>query len=315
MAEDIVSLTADLYDFMSSSESIGGRDTQSERLREWAHELAERFARARADCVVELSATVAETVENLRAVGRELTGHRPRLSELRGRWRSLGYNYEAMFAYIKQRRLPVPADVRLVHLKPKNYFRNLFHVSCGVGSVLMYELVFDRRDAIVASCGVVLIFALMELSRRFSTRVNAWMVDRLMGRISRPNEVHRIPAATWFAAALAIGVIFMPQRAIELGCLVLGVGDPIASLVGKRWGRVKLWGEKSLVGTLGFVTASVLVALVFLALTAPQMSLPSRLGVAFGVAIAGAVAELFSRRVDDNFSIPLIAGAVAAILL
>ena len=61
---------------------------------------------------------------------------------------------------------------------------------------------------------------------------------------------------------MVIGVYFLPQHAVEAGALVLGIGDPIASIVGKTWGKTKVWGEKSLEGSLGFFGIAVL-ALVF----------------------------------------------------
>jgi dolichol kinase len=41
--------------------------------------------------------------------------------------------------------------------------------------------------------------------------------------------------------------------------LALGVGDPAAAWVGRRWGTLKILGRKSLQGTLAFVAAATLV--------------------------------------------------------
>ena len=79
----------------------------------------------------------------------------------------------------------------------------------------------------------------MDLLRRFSATWNKRFVHSIFNKISRPGEAYKIPSATWYVIALTIGVAFMPKIAIELSTLVLAVGDPIASLVGKRWGELK----------------------------------------------------------------------------
>ena len=56
--------------------------------------------------------------------------------------------------------------------------------------------------------------------------------------------------------------------------LVLGVGDPCATLVGKRWGKnYKIYGQKSLAGFIGFVTASFTVVFLFLFIRRPLLDL------------------------------------------
>jgi dolichol kinase len=85
--------------------------------------------------------------------------------------------------------------------------------------------------------------------------------------------------------------------------------------VGKRWGRWKLLGEKSLLGTLGFFGATLVATAVFLLLVAPGLGVLSILGICAAVALVGAVTELLSSRLDDNLTIPLVAGGVAYLLL
>ena len=74
--------------------------------------------------------------------------------------------------------------------------------------------------------------------------------------------------------------------------LVLGVGDPCATLVGKRWGKYyKLIGQKSLAGFIGFVTASFTVVFLFLYIRRPLLDLSLTVFIA---ATAGFVGTLYS---------------------
>ena len=135
-----------------------------------------------------------------------------------------------------------------------------------------------------------------------------------MGKISRPHESHQVPAATWYAVAILMGVILFPQHAIELGLLVLAIGDPVASLVGKTWGKTKIFREKSVAGTLGFVVSASLLSFGFLSVVVGMTALKA-LGIAVAVSTVGAVAEIYSHRLDDNFTVPLAVGAAATFLL
>ena len=90
---------------------------------------------------------------------------------------------------------------------------------------------------------------------------------------------------------------------------MLGVGDPVAGLIGRRWGRTKLVGGRSLEGSLAFVAAGGIAAAIALIAYYPTLSLGVIAALAFTAALAGALAELLVRKVDDNFSIPVAAGA------
>ncbi|MFW6303540.1 MAG: hypothetical protein ACOC2L_02870, partial [Candidatus Sumerlaeota bacterium] len=88
-------------------------------------------------------------------------------------------------------------------------------------------------------------------------------------------------------------------------------GDPIAALVGKRWGRHKLpvVKEKSWEGSLASLALCLFLgaALTF----GPETR---GMGLAFGVAAIGALAfavtEALPIPLDDNFYLPVITGAM-----
>ena len=86
---------------------------------------------------------------------------------------------------------------------------------------------------------------------------------------------------------------------------VLGLGDPIAGLVGRAWGKVPLMNERTLEGSLAFVTAAFLAVWGYIALCFPDIELPRAILLASVAAVSGAAIELLSRRIDDNFAIPI----------
>ena len=102
-----------------------------------------------------------------------------------------------------------------------------------------------------------------------------------------------------------IAVAMADKAHAQLASLVLGIADPAASLVGKRWGKLKLFRDRSVLGTATFVCVGSIGSMIFL------MAYSSLNGFAIGVtalvaAVAGAAAELISgERLDDNLSIPV----------
>jgi dolichol kinase len=308
----IIDLTSGLYRLMATAEAALLRKRQLAedvrlRLLARAQALADQFAAARASASARVAANLGAAAAHLRRLGaalEERTGWHP---ELRARWHALGRQYEAL-----RIQLQPAAGVTFPSLKPRNLYRNLFHACMGVGSTLLYQLVLSRSTLIVLGAGILGLFILMDVIRRVSPTWNERFVQRIFGAISRPGEAHRVPSATYYVAALTLGAILLPQHGIEVGALILGLGDPAASLVGKRWGRRKLIGEKSLAGSLAFFVVGTIAATTLLVLVRPALGLGA-VAIAAAAALAGALVELLP--VEDNLTIPLVAGLVAALLL
>ncbi len=83
------------------------------------------------------------------------------------------------------------------------------------------------------------------------------------------------------------------------------VGDPAAVLIGQRYGK-HFYGHRTFEGSLGFLAAASVVALV-----APGLPLAVGLIGAF----VAAVTEALSFNIDDNATVPLVSGLVMYLLL
>jgi len=92
--------------------------------------------------------------------------------------------------------------------------------------------------------------------------------------------------------------------------LFLVCGDVSATMIGERFGRTKIVAEKSLEGTLTFVVAAIASG-VLLNLTGFQ--LPFSLLLVGAVSAAG-VELLLSSFLNDNLTIPVIAGGIMTLL-
>lgn len=196
-------------------------------------------------------------------------------------------------------------------VRPTNHARSLWHLGSGLAVLGLIQLLPDRVW-LSALSGAAAAWAWgMELLRRRSERLNDGLM-RFFGKIAHPHERYRVNSSTWYMTALFVLALFGTRTSQSLAVVVLAVADPAAGLVGRRFGRIRLRVGRSLEGTLAFFLVGAAGAFAVLTALSPA-PLPTRLFVAVVAGLAGAVTELFSSRLDDNFTIPVaVAAAVTA---
>lgn len=138
-------------------------------------------------------------------------------------------------------------------------------------------------------------------------RFRKWDIQRFWTPITdyivRPKEAAKFTGATHilFSGFACLLLFDLPAAAFGMSTIILG--DTAAALVGRKWGKHKFsHADRSWEGSLSFLTASL-----FAAFTIP--GLPLWIGI-IGSVIATGV-EAFSNRIDDNLSVPLVAGLFA----
>ena len=306
-------------EFLVSVQSPRLSDAQWVRsAQERCQELQVRFADVRqafASRSQELSGTMEEVAEGLREWSREFRD-RPRKQRLRQVVERLSCRYEALIeagrGWMDEGLLPAGPTI---NLKPINYSRNIFHISMGAFAIVAYELLFSWQVCVWIMLGLTLTALTLETVRRSRPRLNAFLVKRVFGAISRPREMYRVNGATWYILATLTVILAFPMRAAELGIIILALADPAATLVGKRWGRFRIWRDKSLVGTATFLATAMVIAFVYASIVQGGSALGSRFVFAIVVALTGTIAEVFTERLDDNFTIPVLCAGVASFWL
>jgi len=210
--------------------------------------------------------------------------------------------YDDLAAMMRRESIDLPT------LRPTNYTRSLFHVLSAVGSAMLVQHVLTPKTTILVAGAFTAAGWTMEISRRHSAAANRLMMV-VFKNVAHEHERHRVNSSTWYTSALFLIALTMSPMAITAALMVLGLGDPAAGLIGRRFGRTKLASGKSLEGALAFVVAGALAAAAALVIYYPSLPLTSVAALALASAVAGALAELLVTRIDDNFSIPVAAGA------
>lgn len=184
------------------------------------------------------------------------------------------------------------------------------HVASGFGVLLLIQYFLSPRGMVIAATSFAIFAWSLEAGRRFSPSFNNLLMN-LLGKVAHPHERHRVNSSTWFSTALFGLSIAASPMVSSVAVMVLGVGDPAAALVGRRYGRVRLASGRSLEGSLGFVFFGGLAAWLTMWAFYPEVALLRSISLALGAAVAGALAELLTRKLDDNLVIP-IAAAIGA---
>jgi len=318
LSERVGALMMDLNTFVTSIQRPKVRDLSwaekahrlAEDLSARVHDLHETLAAKRQEYRGQMERISA----SLRAYAEEL-GERPNVKKLQELYAALAADYEELFEHLKELRLGGGVElVRNNHLKPMKAARNLFHMAMGIGGVVCYEFLFTRLQCVIILIGILATFAVLDVARRRWPAFNDFMIDRLFGSIVRPFERHHVPGATYFVIGLLLITPFFAKTTVQAAVLILAFADPMASIIGKRWGGFKLVHDKSAVGTLAFFLTAVLVSGLFL-LTMGDVSIARALAAALVMAFSGALAELLSTRLDDNLAIPVVCTFAGAMIL
>ncbi len=222
--------------------------------------------------------------------------------ELRERYDALSEALRAEAVDVPERRSP-------------NRARTAFHITSALVCLVLVEYVLAPwQMVVVAGIGAVWCWT-MEIGRRFSADMNERLL-RLFSAVSHPHERHTVNSATWYSTALVLMALLFTPRTCVVALVILGLADPAAAFVGRRWGRLRFKNGRSLEGTLTFVLVGAAAAFATLAIWhwSDLSSWKAAVAIAFGAALPAAVAELVTRKIDDNFAIPLAAGAGATLV-
>jgi dolichol kinase len=223
-----------------------------------------------------------------------------RWAELRARLQPV---YVELAKSLRSCHLEVPG------LRPTNYQRSGVHMLSGAIGVAVVAWL----DMATVQWITTIWFAAawcMEIGRKYSGKINAAIMS-ILGPIAHPHEYHRINSATWYCTALLLLSLTESPIVCMTGLVALGLGDPCASLVGRRWGKRRLIHNRTLEGTLAFIASSAIGIFLVMVWAWPAWSTGATMAIAAGGAISGGLVELTTQRIDDNLAVPVTSGFTA----
>lgn len=186
--------------------------------------------------------------------------------------------------------------------------RKAYHFFGVLIIVALYQTL-TREQGVIAICSFTAFFLAIDFLRLRIPTLNRFVYTTL-GPFLRKEEARGLSGMAFLMGGALIIIVFFPKHVTMLSFLFLAMGDPISSIVGVRYGKDKILGNKSLQGTLaGFLVCTMISAIYFqtTGIMADRWILASLVG-----GTIGAFSELVPVwKMDDNFTIPVM----SAILL
>lgn len=192
--------------------------------------------------------------------------------------------------------------------KGTNIFRVFYHI---FGLIFPFGYLWVIEDRMTMSIIMLSLFAgflIADIIRLSLKNVNRKITGILAG-FMKSEEAERFSGSTYYTFACLICIFFLPKMIAIISIIFLCIGDPSASIIGRLYGRTKLFkGKKSLEGSLTMMIVNSIIGFVML-------------GPLVGIigAITSAIVEVFPfhlilpehyRWIDDNATIPIVSGFV-----
>jgi dolichol kinase len=205
--------------------------------------------------------------------------------------------------------------------------RRLWHIFGGL-SLPVAGLLAPHDIFLPALASITIAALILDIIRLRSPRVNRHFMI-IFRALLREGEVSTLTGSTYFLIAASIVFIFCDKSIAAIALVFVAVGDPIAGMVGERWGKPRVNSEQQKIseaprpsrnvrfrgmkgktweGSLACFVACLVVGVILAAVT----------HVALGMVVIGAICatviEFLSLLVNDNLTIPLVAAGVMSLV-
>ena len=163
---------------------------------------------------------------------------------------------------------------------------------------------------------------------RLNNQVIQSFFVKFFSLILKENEKYKFTAVTPYFFSCFLTILLFPKEIAVLSLLFLIIGDPFASFIGIKYGRIKLKNNKSLEGLLGFIFITFTVGCIAIFSNFgnyenhifKQIDFITVIFVLLITSIISALSEFFCGNylkglIDDNLVIPLASAFSLSILL
>ncbi|HWQ67396.1 MAG TPA: hypothetical protein VN372_11045 [Methanospirillum sp.] len=175
------------------------------------------------------------------------------------------------------------------------FLRKVVHMVFGLLITLLIWQIPKVISLMIIGVGLLVGLVFIDLAMRgFQIPI----ITHLINGLERPG-VFPGKGAFFFGISALVTLILFPAPVAAIGVFTLSVLDGIATIIGLRYGRIRIINHKSIEGTCGAIAVTFVMLLLLMN--------PIQAGI---VAIVAGIVELASP-VDDNLIIPI---AVATIV-
>ena len=159
----------------------------------------------------------------------------------------------------------------------------------------------SARLSLLAVCCVIVVIDFLRL------HVNGFKEAFILffGSFLRRHELTRLSGATYLLLGCLITTLLFRKPIVVAACAYIIVGDTFAAILGQNIKSPKIFRRKTVLGSIGFLCAALVTAVIIYNLPHTLPLKPLIIG-----AVAASVFEALPLPFDDNFSGPILTGVV-----
>ena len=180
------------------------------------------------------------------------------------------------------------------------YLRKIIHLFNLIIPFVYLFFIHKKWDMVILLTVLTFLFLLVEILRNKIRWVKS-LFDSLLNSMLRSHELDgKLTGATWVLIGALFSIMLFSKPVAIIALIFMSLGDTTAALIGQNFGKHKV-GDKSWEGFFSGLAVCIIVAINF-----PLLPLT----VSLAGALTAMIMELVPIPLDDNFKIPLGAGAV-----
>ena len=182
--------------------------------------------------------------------------------------------------------------------------RKIIHLTILIVLFVYYliEKTYDKQIALLFVVALLVLFLFVEYLR---LDLN-WQIP-FFNQFIREKEKDRVFGVIYFLSGTVISLAVFDFRIAIAVLLMTTFGDMSAALIGKKFGRNRIFRNKTFEGSLAELAVNIAVGILVLG-SYYSLAIP------LFMALAATIIETFVNQLDDNLMIPLIAGFIGQVL-
>ena len=184
------------------------------------------------------------------------------------------------------------------------YKRKLIHLF-NLAIPFGYLYVFPEKWVFVKLLSILMVlFIIFDILRHKVAWVKSLFTLFINSMLRSHEQEGKLTGATWVMIGAVISIILFSKPVAIIALIFMSIGDTAAGLIGQRYGKHKIW-NKSWEGFFGGLFVCIIIGMNYSLLP---------MTISLSGAVAAMVMEIVPIPLDDNFKIPLGAGAIMMML-
>ena len=185
------------------------------------------------------------------------------------------------------------------------YLRKTIHLSNLIIPIGYHYFFTDKWQFLKIILFTTLCILLIDICRNFIPFFQS-IFSKFFNSMLREHELRgKLTGATWVMIGSCVTIALFPKSVAVLALIYMSIGDTVAGLIGRRYGKHKI-GLKSWEGFFSGLACCLIIALVY-----------SQLPIYVSIlgAFSAMIFETLPIPLDDNFKIPIGSGGIMMMIL